>query len=748
MELVMNSVDAGATKIDIDIDKTHFSIKDNGIGFESKKDVIELFGRFGKPHTEEEDERKGTVYGRFRMGRGQIMAFSKCSWRSSTFKMDVDIKSMGLTYDLSSDEKTFNGCHVSGEFYEHQDVMNFDNIENVLKYINIEVTLNGERIDRDPSKEQWDYENEYFSYRDDDNYSLSIYNQGVYVCNENVWKIGSGGTLVSKKRMEVNFARNDILITQCEVWKNFAVFIKKHTLQKDRDRARKKIPKHMRSYYYNEMKAGNIPIGDFLEYKIIQDQNGKLFSIFELFCRSITYIAAASVDGCTYAEYIAGLNRFFVFGHEERFNFDEKVKRGGMGVFFSVIKKAVIEELNNRSTPIMDEYDYFTEICDWLQELQFVKNIMSLSEQYPQIHKVFKDEELTTEEKHYLIALRKANTTIHSHVRGWNIRWKGKYKNYYDFPKRKLVVGDSMGGAKAWTDGFNYIVIDRIIIREAIEYGHNIIGAIIYLILHEYVHTQNNEAENVHGLDFYEDYHELTHGLLLNQNGGIYTTKNSFFDLISNTSKSIINRLQKNGLKVPAKTARIFNSINKKTIERIISELELFDIPRKKTMRMTLDDEIGEWVRQGIYIHDLNSNRYQEIYNTVAQSIAKNKNNHATLYIRWDNQNNKIAEVYVSIGDAKLNLRTDIFPTLSDKKEYIKSYMNRLNLEMSFLGFSSFWLYDLRSEANNLKKLIDYLESFLAVKLIKREQIGANKTTRKHKEVRNDDTFIEIEDNR
>ena len=52
MELVMNSIDAGATKVDITVDvpKNKFIIKDNGKGFQTDDEIDNFFEMLGTPH--------------------------------------------------------------------------------------------------------------------------------------------------------------------------------------------------------------------------------------------------------------------------------------------------------------------------------------------------------------------------------------------------------------------------------------------------------------------------------------------------------------------------------------------------------------------------------------------------------------------------------------------------------------------------------------------------------------------------
>nr|WP_242281345.1 ATP-binding protein [Pantoea deleyi] len=112
IELIMNSVDAGAGAITLNITPGGFSCCDDGRGFTSYDDVKRYFGRFGTPHREGD-----ATYGRFRLGRGQIMAHARTVWRSQRWQMEVDTRVMGYEYELTEPEALQAGCTISGDWY-------------------------------------------------------------------------------------------------------------------------------------------------------------------------------------------------------------------------------------------------------------------------------------------------------------------------------------------------------------------------------------------------------------------------------------------------------------------------------------------------------------------------------------------------------------------------------------------------------------------------------------------------------
>ncbi|MGP5109592.1 ATP-binding protein [Pseudomonas helleri] len=113
IELLMNSVDARASSVHLSLTRSGFTCSDDGQGFANRDDVVRYFGRFGTPH----DEGDAT-YGRFRLGRGQIMAHATTVWRSNAWRMTVDTPAMGYHYDLDDLQDASPGCSISGDWYE------------------------------------------------------------------------------------------------------------------------------------------------------------------------------------------------------------------------------------------------------------------------------------------------------------------------------------------------------------------------------------------------------------------------------------------------------------------------------------------------------------------------------------------------------------------------------------------------------------------------------------------------------
>jgi hypothetical protein len=111
-ELAMNAADAMCSKVFINYNSKGFMVSDDGHGFKSEQFIDDFFKVFCAPHKEENQP----VYGRFRIGRGQIMALAKVEWRSNAFSMLVDLhdtdKDAGYTF--TSGHEQVDGTEVSG----------------------------------------------------------------------------------------------------------------------------------------------------------------------------------------------------------------------------------------------------------------------------------------------------------------------------------------------------------------------------------------------------------------------------------------------------------------------------------------------------------------------------------------------------------------------------------------------------------------------------------------------------------
>lgn len=240
LELAMNSVDANATKIDITIDQNGFTFADNGKGFKDAEEVESYFGTFGTPH-----QQSDAVYGRFRVGRGQIMMFCKSDWYSRDFCMHVDLnidindvaRQDEIGYFMSFDHEFYQGCKIVGQFYKPQDIGDIGEVlanditpydterfipsfVKLVKYLPIPVFINGQRVNASIENVLRHYEDETAIYAIEQAVStqkaniVNVYNNGVFA-----YQLDSAfyeGDIISLSNIELNMARNQAKAT-CKV---------------------------------------------------------------------------------------------------------------------------------------------------------------------------------------------------------------------------------------------------------------------------------------------------------------------------------------------------------------------------------------------------------------------------------------------------------------------------------------------------------------------------------------------------
>lgn len=279
LEGVMNGVDAGATRIDLEIGTDRVVISDDGKGFTGRDEIEKYFETFGTPH-----EEGDATYGRFRMGRGQMFAFGANRWTTNVFRMHVDIKTKGLDYDLVDTldgAKPFKGCRIEIDLYDKLLPSDCDSIQRDLKmwvaYVSTPVHLNGKVISQDPSKAKWDVEtaDAWFKLAPSKS-TLSIYNLGVLVAHAPAHRYGTGGIVVSKERLDVNFARNDVQNT-CRVFAKIKTELRRHS---DKEVIRKKrVTDHEREHLATRILEGSMQPEVAMDLPVITDVEGRHHSL-------------------------------------------------------------------------------------------------------------------------------------------------------------------------------------------------------------------------------------------------------------------------------------------------------------------------------------------------------------------------------------------------------------------------------------------------------------------------------------
>ena len=478
LEGTMNSIEAGATKIDINFaaeksedkenpNKAHLSIYDDGIGIQTEKELIQHFETFGQPH----EDNENVIWKQFRMGRGQMFAFGKNTWKTATFEMLVDIDNMELDYLLKKNRPYVDGCLIDIELYQNP-LDNYtinsvkalkEEVQEQVRFVTTPVFFNGQQVSVDPETLNWTYQDEDAFYLFDDTSSLKIYNLGVYVMSIPLTRAGVGGVVVSKKRLDVNFARNDIQST-CSVYQRIKAVVEENKI--------KKVQKTYESMS-NDMRINLLC--DFRDGKYKYELTGKrIFPTSQGKWLTWNMIAKDCRPWCFARKGDRVADKVMQMG--SAICFDEKILSelgytGDKKEFFSWLWSG------SRS-------DWIKETLDKLEKLYVEKDIReTINEDY----KMIPPEKLRKSEKVFLQAMNALGC------------WHG----------RQIMIGKSTV-AKAWTDGCTYIVFDREYIKNL--YLHSNYGLVDLFTTgcHELAHDDSTAGTHVHGPEFYEKYYEIT----------------------------------------------------------------------------------------------------------------------------------------------------------------------------------------------------------------------------------------------
>lgn len=475
LEGVTNSVDAGALKIEVSIDKDGLVIQDDGRGFASREEIVANFETFGTPH--EEDD---AVYGQYRMGRGQLFAFGVNAWRSSTFEMLVDAKA-DLSYALKEGLGYAKGCRVDVRWYREPSMSDLAGIERGIKemvrFVSVPVFLNGELISKDPAKERWDVVTKDYFLKVSDRGGVKVYNLGVYVREYPGYQFATGGLAVSRKRLKVNFARNDVQ-SDCPIWERIKKELRGRAGSKAGEKRQRKLTDDERQAYANMLREGDLDPGKAAKLRLLTDCVGRHWTPQELVRHAVKHgigsICAEPESGDSRADGLQQRYMAVVLGHETLERFDCRNVTDLVALF----QRCGVGLGSLRPAP-------FRELATDLT-----------GKKVPIPRTAWKPAE-------------RALVKVLEAQQGWPLRrWRTEAS------PRSILIGES-DSADAWTDGSETLWLARQFLSRN-GWGRTLSGlaGICAAILHEYCHDDSTLDTHVHGAEFFEEYERATHTFL------------------------------------------------------------------------------------------------------------------------------------------------------------------------------------------------------------------------------------------
>jgi hypothetical protein len=488
LEAVMNSIDAGASHIDITANSKRLTIVDDGQGFRSRDEITKWFEVFGFPHSETDQK----VYGKFGIGRAQLWSFCSTTWRTNVFEMTVDIKRSGLDYGLKEGLAMVPGLTIDAVFYERQKASELAAFERELtelaRYAQIPVLFNGKKINKDPAKEKWDSETKEAWIKVTEGGDLAVYNLGVLVKNYPSYTFGIGGIVVTKPGvgLSLNTARNDILVSQCPVWKR----LKPKLQAKADDQVSQKKTRLSESELVNLARrflAAERTFEQIREVKLITDIVGRHHTLEGAARSSNRYGLAITVaeSGSRIGERAHTAKLAFVLAPATLVRFGA----------------ASVADLKKKLSKAMGKSPHYA--ADSWQRVKIIEDVGQAAPSLKEGYEVLAEKELKPEEAAALTAIREVARYV-----GQALCAQGYLSSQTRYREIKVGVSDA---AEAWTDGSSKIVIERNQLA-LVKQGIGGFSGIANLLVHEYLHDDSDVGSHLHDYEFYHRYHEATCG--------------------------------------------------------------------------------------------------------------------------------------------------------------------------------------------------------------------------------------------
>lgn len=505
LEAVMNSVDAGATAVDVELTWDKFTVRDDGRGFDSAESIEQFFEQFGQPHDVDEHGRpRDARYGTFRIGRGQMFTFAHTIWRSGKYGMDVDLRTNGLDYDLSEYTEVEPGCRIEGKLYsklQHAQITTvLSNLAEMCAYVAIPVRLNGHCISQNPADMEWDYEDElfYYNYRKGTGArGVKIYNLGILTDKYTTYDLRAAGVVVTKESLVLNAARNDIM-GSCPVWKKIRPRIKDIWMEHLNVKGGI-VTLEDAAAMWKAIAEGSVSPRDLRALHVIPDCTGRLWSGKELAALRKPAQGWALDMGGNVGVALApkgsqGGDK--VMQAKEGFVLDEIVIDWMCSTYGETNLTCYLEALSGTNRRADTPLRFALHTLDELRHNE-------------------RDEYRMLDETKYTKKDKAAIYFLQNFVR--NMRWntqRGFHRAREEYcpvatDYREVKLGFS-NVATAWTDGKNFIVVNAEALRQRppVDRFNQVYWANI--LIHELCHGSSSCNTHVHSPEFYQAYETLT----------------------------------------------------------------------------------------------------------------------------------------------------------------------------------------------------------------------------------------------
>lgn len=495
MEGVMNAEDAGASRIDVTITATHVHIKDDGKGFDSADSIKQIFEVFGQPHDlDDNGVSTDAKFGTFRIGRGQLFAFGRNTWRSNSFRMETDIDRNGLDYNLVSGAGHTPGCQIEVELYAALALNDIDStvrdVTRLCKYLAVPLYVNGVQVSKDPAGLKWDVDNElaYINKKAVDSWNrhgvIDVYQQGVFVESIPAYEYGVEGVVAIKAPVQLNFARNQV-IRACKRWAKIAKLLRDTGIEDTKKKT--KLTAHEASNFVAQFANGLVSLEDIQSVACLTDTTGRMWSV-----QKITQLAGSAAESapvyavngkvligfgprdCRSADMVRQQRKAIVF--DQKLLDYLKIPSGTLKEQAKVFIHKLWSAQSGRARPV--------EYVDYMSLLEHKAMVILPKQQWT------------------------ANEEDVAYIAG-KAMWSLRRSSSGCVPYRHVVIG-LCSEANAWTDGKSYVALERNFVAGLNLSQERGWTKLVLVLIHEMCHAEPDTATHNHSPEFFEDYHNMT----------------------------------------------------------------------------------------------------------------------------------------------------------------------------------------------------------------------------------------------
>lgn len=498
-EAVMNSIDAGASAIDItltagphgDMRGGTLRIRDNGKGMQTDEEIKSYFAVFGFDHNSEK-ERGKRRFGRYGVGRAQLFAHARQEWRTGSFCLDVDVKTHGFDYGVTALPERVEGLEIVASLYgeplvegaraERTLAQVSAELHKGFRYAPAKITLNGKALSVAVETQTWDFEDEVAYYLLKPGSELRLYHQGILI-SENYSE--DGGEVVSKVALGVNLVRNQ---AHGDGMRHI-----RHTLRRlwrERRGDKRKLTTTDRRRMIRDLRAGE------LDWAAVQDRpmfallSGEFLSLNGLLGILPRDVVAATHANDHWTDKAAQHNpKLLALGHAALQVLDAGNASGFGRVLLDVVERAP-EAQRGAWRRAVGQTRWLDDPRSAVPGISAWKRTVPASDH-------------TAQERAALAALRAMNEAM----RGCALTTEWGKEG---IALRDIHIGETPpqrgGAAVAWTDGRTTIAFNREQLRRRADL--RTFGTQAHVLLHEYMHATDTENDHVHDETFYRRYHD------------------------------------------------------------------------------------------------------------------------------------------------------------------------------------------------------------------------------------------------